>query len=290
MPSKKNTRTVTNWPTDAHSGSIFGLMRPIQWQFQSGNREVTPVQRLIWRQWTEDWTWVGKLRKKSRLITGFGGDAVEGNTFGSNELVTSRMDEQSELFIDAMNYGLKIAGHDASKGDLLYMMKGTGVHVGESENKIAKDLDAVPAQPPTNVEGQGGYYPWGHLYLDVNGVLFDVAHKGQKPGKRYWTTENGLMLQAKDTYFRCLDEKFPIPNYVISGHWHNWVEPQTYRGKHGSVTVVALPCYKAKDDYATEVARESFTNIGRFVVVVEKDGSHWWDKNLITIKPEIVKV
>jgi hypothetical protein len=281
-----NMKTVIAIPEDTHCGSTLGLILPKQWQRKDGdNYNPNKIQRhIIAPQWAKVWERVAELRKRARLIVVHDGDAVEGTVKTTTKLVSSRNDEQEAIHVDCMDWALKKAKFKP-KTDLLYYVEGTDYHVdvdAQSEERIAKDLGAIPFLPPSEPDGHDGKWTHNHLRLNVDGVLFDIAHHGPNPGTRAWTKANALKAIIKSVYFDCLDDGDPIPRIWHRAHFHEFAEA-TYRGSSGKITGICGPAFQAVTRFGSKMSKATKkASVGMMIYIVEN--------GQVTIEDHFIKV
>lgn len=282
--SHTRRRTVLPIPADTHGGGTTALMMPGGWNLPDGGTHYpSKAQRIVSRQWEQGWGRVRELRKRSRLVVAHAGDAVEGDHHNTHQIIHKSVDIHEEIHTDCMDWGLQTAKFNSKRGDLLYYVHGTLAHNGTgSENNIAKDLDAVPYIEGTpERKFRDASYVFPHLKLNVNGVLFDIAHHGPTAGTRIWTQGNSLRATIKDIYYRCLDKKMPIPRYWIRAHYHEFAH-EIYSGSQGTIEGFILPAFQLKTHYGHRVANHKLADIGMLIVVVEEDGRTWWECPMIS--------
>lgn len=144
---------------DLHCGAKSGLTHPVWWyniypEMSYERLMWADTQREAWNNYTK---WLKALQPIDVLVVN--GDAIDGNggRSGGTELLTPSLTEQAEIAAACIR---------ESKAKKIYMTHGTPYHVsldGEDvESMIASDVGAEIRD---------------HLWLDVNGVVFDVKHK-----------------------------------------------------------------------------------------------------------------
>lgn len=144
--------------SDLHSGHRAGLTSPAWWTPESAPGvmgDFARMQRAMWR-WFE--TTIDALHPIDTLIVN--GDAIDGRgtRSGSTELITADLHAQCKIAADAIK---------TAKSGNVRITAGTPYHSGPDGEDWEEVLaDMVGAHPMT-----------GHLFLDVEGVVFDVKHK-----------------------------------------------------------------------------------------------------------------
>lgn len=287
MGKRGRAKTIVAVVADMHSGSQVGLMPPEPFQLDTGGfYEPSERQQFLWQCWEESWQNIAKLRKKSKLIVVFNGDAVQGVDKKFISIISKRAEEHEALHVDSMQRGLKIAKFNQEAGDELYYVRGTPKHSeagSAAEERIAKVLQANQI---------AGRFSSMQIQLNVNGVVFDFLHKRIKGGTRWWTKDNALFYAAKDTYARILDQKrFDPPFNVIyvGSHFHQWIPQQTHRGPQGNVTFAITPSFQLMNDYAIEITKGlERASIGMMAYTVEEDGA--WRTHEYVWEPSHISV
>lgn len=143
--------------SDLHCGHRAGLTPP-GWQ---SPREGNPAmvahaqqQRLIWQFYAAE---LRRLQPIDVLVVN--GDAIDGrgSRSGGTELLTTDLDAQSQMAVQCIA--------EAQAGQV-HVVAGTPYHVGPD----GEDWEAIIA------ERCGGAFH-SHLWLPINGVMFDFKHK-----------------------------------------------------------------------------------------------------------------
>jgi hypothetical protein len=296
-------RTILAIPTDTHGGSPVGLIPSGQWQLVNGNyHNPSPTQTILWRLWQTAWEQVATLRRGARLIVVHLGDATEGKHHDSSELISPRVDEHERMHTSCMDWALNTAGYDAQAGDRLYYVKGTPAHVGSggaSEEKIARDLAAIPQIPPTQPEAfeldgdaspikkRDGKFIWDHLKLSINGVVYDLAHHGASLGKKPWTRTNPLRSKLQEVYFRELEGGRVPPRYWIRAHMHQAAH-DIYIGQRYTLDGYVTPAFQSKTEFGYKVAADMLASMGMIWFEIDVDGSVRPGREVIEYEPDPV--
>jgi len=207
------------------------------------------------------------------------GDAVDGVHHQTTELVTTRPEEQERMHIECMDWGLRRAKF--RKGDILQYIGGTQSHVrssAQSEERIARDLEARPMIAPTDQDGKDGRFVYDRRQFSVDDVTFDLCHNAFTVGKRAWTETNTLNYALKSIYFEALETGQTLPRYKIGAHWHYFLEG-IHKGKQGTIEGIICPGFQWRTEFANLVTNNSIRlpSVGMLIIVVEADGRSWYD-------------
>jgi hypothetical protein len=173
------------------------------------------------------------------------GDAIEGNQSrqGGAELITPDRSVQCDMAIEALSQW------NAKK---VFMTYGTPYHVGQEaedfERGIAKKLKA-------KIEG--------HLFLNIEGVMFDIRHKVNTSAIPHGRA-TALLRSLMWAVIKDAEHTAPKVDVLIRSHAHYYVG-------------VDLPRQKAFITPGLQLAR------GRFGAR-ECDGSIWWGALRFTVQ------
>lgn len=146
--------------SDLHCGHKFGLTPPGWWGVeQPGDDRLAKhraFQRAVWDFYANT---IDSLKPIDIFVCN--GDAVEGKgeRTGGTELITTDRHEQIRMAAKIIDYA------DAKSIRIAY---GTGAHTGRDED-FEGLLHELVSCPDVKVSG--------HLFLDINGCVFDIKHK-----------------------------------------------------------------------------------------------------------------
>ena len=204
--------------SDTHCGSVFGLTPPSY--FSSHHKKLQSEAWEMYKRDTQKW--------KSPDILIANGDLIEGTQSkqGGAELITPDRNVQSEMAVACLQEW---------KAKQIFLTYGTRYHVGEQaedfEYTIANTLNA-------KIEGR--------LFLEVEGMTFDIRHKVGMSIVPYGRATILLRDLAWDL-IREAAGSGPKVDVVIRSHvhYHIWVEQpgkiafttpclQLARGRFGS--------------------------------------------------------
>jgi len=267
-------RAVMAITADHHSGHPFGLFPGDSWELASGGNPLhaNSWQRLLWDHWLGCWTQVGRLRRGARLIVVTAGDSIEGDHHETTELCTARIDEQERMFVACLRMGLRLARFDTGRGDVLRCLGGTPAHDGNgnsSAERIARMILGV--KPDDKLDGA---VLRKRLLLDINGCLYDIAHRGYTLGGRTWTRTNSMRAYLLSRWLECLQHGLAMPRHVIRAHRHT-AGYASLENDDGETVAEAwlMPCWKLKDEYVYQIKPESVGTIGLLAFEVGEDGT-----------------
>jgi len=216
---------------------------------------------------------IGKMRTNAKLIVVLNGDMVEGVHHGNLQVMTSYMREQEAIAQHAIDHILGLMKF--TEGDALYFVAGTNSHVAESEERLARDFDAIPYRKDSSVDRADGRYCHPSLKLNVNRKRVWWAHKlvgvGKGPNR-----ENSMRNYMRRLRLDMYAEKTIPPDYLIGSHFHQRLGvPDAYRDH--LMWGFVLPSYKLKDDYTFEgFAPFGLSEIGMHWIDIDDTGESRW--------------
>ena len=225
---------------------------------------------------------VATARKGKRLIIVNLGDAIDGFHHGSMQESLFQEKDQCAAHVLLMKDFLKRAGFDRKKGDELYYVRGTEVHVKNAEHDMAKELGAVKAGSKL--------YVHEILELNINGLVNVFAHHGKNRGAGQ-NEGNALRNFLRDIRNDREKDGLSRIDVLWSGHTHGhtWnthiarVNGGHFHQMHG----VICPSWQAKTRFALGKVPMAVNSVGgtytrinvdgtfscpRFVVQTTKDG------------------
>jgi hypothetical protein len=287
MPNKDTVLVVNS---DIQVGSTLSVCPPRWNLFEGGTYRASPAQMIMYRQWVasanavKDLLTEGRVRK--RLVLVLNGEPVDNDHHGTAQLITRTPQEQIDMSITLLDEWLQIVDYAPKRGDCIYLVRGTSAHEqGEVIEQIGRDIDGViPYRKDSSPLVKDGRYHHQKLRRTINGVLFDITHKGFGRGGRAWTRENGIRNALKSIYFDCLDTKQPIPEYVIRSHFHQYIYDD-YNGRLKRMWGCITPCWQLKTHFVNQVAGNDHLNtIGLVMVDVTAEGKSKEYAEILTVE------
>jgi len=180
---------------DLHCGHRVGLTPPEYWSANCGEPYLE-IQKETWRRYTEI---IKNLGKIDILICN--GDAIDGPGAKS---------EATELIAPAINRQVEMAGQclELAKAKRILMSHGTPYHVTaqDSEWGVAQALNA-------EIRGQ--------LFLDINGVNFDIKHEPASKSQLPHMRPGSMGRDWLSNLVWSLDGEQPRADISIRSHVHH---------------------------------------------------------------------
>ncbi len=250
--------------SDMHSGSVHALTVDRVWKGQK-TADIYPnsQQVAIRKQFVKFMGEVKATRKglKVRLI--INGDCTEGKHHEGGDVFTTDLLEMAEISVELIEEFKRGIGWQ--RGDELYIMRGTSVHVQSIENFIGRETNAIP---------DGDFYVHNKLVLDTNGVISTTAHTGPRPGSGQNEGNSLRNFMNNQAVTRLKDGEAPIDIYYF-GHVHQpyyaAVEARNktnFRLIHGVIT----PSWQSKTTYALDKMPHAKNRIGGVMQLITADG------------------
>lgn len=253
--------------SDIHAGHRAGLTPP-GWFYNlkdasEARKEWGKLQRECWKFYANE---LKKLHPIDIHVNN--ADAIDGrgSRSGSTELITADLSEQADMATIVLQ---------ESRAKKYFLTYGTPYHVGPD----GEDWEAIIAE-------RLGAKIEGHLWLDVNGVVFDFKHKvgsSSVPHGRFTAI-------AKERVWNVLwNERdwAPKADVIVRSHVHYYGAAQD--AKYLAMTTPAL-----QGPGSTYGVRQcsGIVDFGFIHFDVYEDGSYIWDTHLLDInamRPKAVK-
>lgn len=207
--------------TDTHSGYSFGMLPeppaernqlpPLDDNNGRWWPEPTATQEQL-RQWAqEDIERTLEIAGPSPIFLLHLGDVVQGTWLPNQLLSVPRLIDQYIIAEETMAMWLR---NKKVRG--VRFVKGSGVHVqahGTAELAVARMLSK--RYPSKDIAA------WYHQMLDLDGVLFDIAHHGPNKGSRDWLEGNILRYYMRSIVQKMLKAGERPPDVILRGHYHD---------------------------------------------------------------------
>lgn len=216
---------------------------------------------------------VAKARKGKRMIVVNLGDAIDGFHHGSMQETLFNVKDQCAAHIELMQEFLQRVGFNRKGGDELYYVRGTEVHVGDTENDIGKELGAIHSYiDPATKKKQ---YIHEVLELNINGKINYFIHhgKGRGDGPNEGNALRNFLRNVRDNR-----EKDGLNQIDIlwSGHTHGhaW-ESHRKRMSNGNfheMHGIICPSWQSKTVWALGKVPMAINSVGGTYLSIGVDG------------------
>lgn len=274
---KKN---VLLFPTsDWHTGGTTALHPNIR-RTASGEKSLTEIggwnyidnphfypsslQVRIWEHFQKSLDRIAEQRKDKLLYMLMVGDAIEGLHHHTTELVTRQTFEMVDTHIELLEYAKRKLNF--KRGDLLAYLYGTSAHTQNEERNIAAQVDAYQYPDGTRCANFAA--------LEINGVLIWAYHKGVSAGQGQ-TRGNACVAKMRQVYYECLQNGERVPEWIISGHTHDYHHAvwKTPSGK--MMNYVILPPMQDKTRFAYDNLATNKNKVGFVTIEIDANGRSW---------------
>jgi len=256
--------------SDLHCGSVYGLTTPEHFNAEH-KRDYQEEAYLKYKELTKKWV------KPDILIVN--GDLIEGNQSkqGGAELITPNREIQGEMAIDLL---------EMWNAKQIYMTFGTAYHVSEKaedfEYTIAKRL--TDRGTNTHIEGR--------LYINVEGITFDIRHKIGTSSVPY-ARATAVLREITWDLIKEANGTGPDVDCVIRSHAHYHIGVEV-PGKNGKMRYAYITpgLQMSGGRYGSrECSGETHWGAFRLIIdkgkIIQKDTEIW---NLHSNKPRIYRV
>jgi len=269
--------------SDLHTGSSTALFPRNGYQIEGAEGNFIKAndrQIEIHHTWTRFAAEVAVARKGKRLVIVNLGDAVDGIHHNSLQECLFNIKDQCaahvallEEFKKKVNFG---------KADELYFVRGTEVHVGETENDMAQELGAVQAD--------SGLYVNEILEMSINGLNVMFLHHGKSRGRGV-NEGNALRNYLRDTRDERASDGLSRLDVMISGHTHaHTYESHIKRTPGGSYHVfhgIICPSFQAKTRYAYSKVPAAVNSIGGTYIKIGADGTFGLPRFVVQVTKDL---
>lgn len=252
--------------SDLHTGSSTALFPRTGYENSEGNL-VSPNdrQKEIYPVFIRFAGEVAQARKGKRLIVVNLGDSVDGFHHGSMQESLFMEKDQCGAHVSLMMEFMKRVGF--GKSDELYYVRGTEVHVGDTENDMAKELGAVPSAPKK--------YVHEILELNINGLVNVFAHHGKARGSGQ-NEGNGLRNFLRDIRDDREKDGMTRMDVLWSGHTHGhtWAThiKRMRGGEFHELHGIICPSWQAKTRFALGKVPMAVNSVGGTYARITVDG------------------
>ena len=260
MPKRAMTTQVVV-VSDLHVGSTLGLCKPVVYLDDGQEYRANRLQQEAWDYWTNVfWKQVWQNKKKGiKTVVVANGDLVDSQHHGTVQVFSSSI-------MDHINHAAEILDPIREKADAFFVTRGTPAHVmasGAADEQIARQVKATKANG-----NPGGVRSSYHLKLNIDGVLFDIAHQGPNPGYRMWTRGNTVRAFVRTIMLDALVRGARPPDALIRSHVHSKVH-ETCRDYGHVCEGIITPSWQLKTEYAHQIAsHEDIADIGGVIFTI----------------------
>ncbi len=266
--------------SDLHCGCQLGLCPSSGVTFDEGGKYLpNTVQKKIWKQWEYFWnTWVPDVTRGEKYCVIVNGDAIDGSHHNSTHQITHNITDQRKMAYDILK-------PVADKTDELYMVRGTGVHDGESGREmeaLAKELGAIP--------NKAKQYARYELWKELAGgqcLVHALHHIGTTSSAAYEAT--AVHKELIEAFVEAGRWKERAPDVVIRSHRHRFFKTEIATENDRAMSIVT-PAWQGKTPFVFRIGlRQSQPQFGGVMLRVSEEGELYerhYVKGLDRPKPE----
>lgn len=249
---------------DWHSGSSVALFPNYQMTFKLDDKNSksclpSSYQVSMYEHFLKCALFTRERAVGKKIKVVMNGDAIDGNTYGSQQLMVTSPLHQSQIHIELMETFLDACGFSVKNGDELYYVSGTESHTGWEEYGIKDRLQDWNAQYSDE------------LRLTINEKRFWWTHQGAKPGKGA-NEGNPLRNFARDVYWDCVKEKVDPPHMLSTSHFHKSSYESFNDSYSHTVHIEVLPSWQMKTRFGIKTSPFQRNDIGMSFNIVTADG------------------
>lgn len=232
--------------SDLHINSTVGLCSPEVRLDDGGTYRLSKSQKWLWENWKEFWRIASNL--EGDIVTVLNGDSIDLNKHNSHQLITRNT-------AVVLKNAESVLGEAVNLSSSVYMVRGTSAHVNPSA-----ELEEILGSNLGCIQSDGDMFSWWQLPIDVQGVLFDIAHHG-RVGSTTWNRTGPLHQLAASITFEALRNEVRLPDVVIRSHNH------LHADTHDNlpVRVIATPAWQLSTEYSYKLGIVEMADIGGII-------------------------
>lgn len=236
--------------SDLHINSTVALCYPELKLDDGGIYNPSQSQKWLYSGWHN---MMESIKDKENLITILNGDVIDANKHSSHQLIS----ENKASILKHANLILRPLVDISNK---VFMVRGTSAHTGES-SELEETLAVILGAEQNPDSGNNTFWS---LLLEVENVLFDVAHHG-KLGTKPWTRQNSLNALATEIIVNRVISNARIPDLAIRSHYHTYSDTNN----NFPVRVIQTPGWQLSTEYSYRSAIDNIADIGYILIKVD---------------------
>lgn len=264
--------------SDLHVGSSIGLCGSKLDLADGGVYQPSKNQAELYKGWMKFFQYVDEVSTnvKTRVLV-VNGDLVDGDHHGTVSIVTNNIEVQEAAAIELLRPAAK-------QFDAVYVVRGTEAHTqpgAQSDERIAKGIGA-------RLDESTGQYSRWQLWLDVDGVVFNIAHHiGTTSSAAY--ESSAVMREMVAALVEAGQWEQRLPDVLIRSHRHRYIKVSIPSAR-GEIQAAVTPGWQLRTPFIEKMDRMRMPHIGGLVCIVEDGECQIKAKiyPLRKIKPEII--
>lgn len=246
--------------SDLHIGSSVGLCDESGFQLSDGGVYLgSKFQNAIWKAWQSFFSFANSISANAeKKILIINGDLVDGAHHNTVALATNNIESQEDAAIRMLQPVTK-------DFDMTFVTRGTEAHTqpgAQSDERIAKGIGAV--------KDEIGQYSRWQLWLDVDNVIFNIAHHiGTTSSAAY--ESSAVMREMVAGLVEAGQWGQRLPDVMIRSHRHRFIGLMI-PSINGMIQGIVTPGWQLRSPYVERIDRMRMPHIGGVVFCVE-DGA-----------------
>ena len=253
----KNSKVLITAISDLHVGSTLSILPEGGLMLDgTGIYKGSKLQDELGRVWEIFFANTKKVKNICKRVLVINGDSIEGCHHNTVALATNNLQSQE-------NGAVALLLPKVALFDEVFVTRGTEAHVqigAQSEERVAK---AIGAKPDEN----GNYARW-QLWMDVKGVVFNVAHHiGTTSSAAYESSAPMREMVAALVEAGQWDQK--MPDVLVRSHRHRFIVIGLPSAK-GRIQAVVTPSWQLRTPFVERIDRMRMPHIGGVNFVVDE--------------------
>ncbi len=230
--------------SDTHIGSTVSLCPPSVRLDDGQSVNISIPQKWLWQNWIDFWTRAKDLGNRE-IYTFILGDIFDNLHHGTTQLWSDNEADWKKAALELFDVPKRLSKH-------IFSIRGTTIHTkggGSLDEEMSIMLKTIP-------DSLGNSSSWTRQVY-VEGVLFDLAHKGPI-GRLPWTTGNMLNRLPYEVIAKSIKEGSEIPSVILRSHNHMY----STSSDDSPVLVVACPAWQLCTEYGYNLNPARISDIG----------------------------
>jgi len=255
--------------SDTHFGSTLSICPPKFQLDDGGFYTPSPLQRTLWRYWTDFWGWIDERLDGAPHILVHNGDVLDGVHHKTTTLVSHNLKDQENMSVQCLQPRV-------DKALKFFQIRGTEAHVGPSadcEERIAKRLNA-DVDPDTNQHSR-----WELTMKFGREILHFSHHIGTTSSTAY--ESSAPMREIAASFIEAGQWGDVSPTILVRSHRHRYIEV-----KPANCRIVVTPAWQAKTPFVFKMDRMRSPMFGGLLIRLGDEGVHIREK-IYTIRRKI---
>jgi hypothetical protein len=258
---------------DHHPGSALAICPPEGVPLDDGGTYMPSKEQVwLWDHWANSF-WPEAVRVKeeydAKLYNILNGDLFEGEHHGSTQTLNPNPIVEKHAARRVFSVAHELA-------DRTFVVRGTGVHAGESSSKEEDLAEELGAEKCIDT----GTFSWWELPLHIHGWRFLFKHHPPTKGQLPHTRPPAVVRCAKITFDEYTLRGRVAPHFAVFSHIHHFGDSFTAYPTRALVT----GSWQFRTAYVHSRLPLAQSEIGGFIIVVRPE--HYPDVRRIEYTPK----